>query len=552
MPPLKAPSRSLETLTPDDVKAKIQAVEALAQSKTRALMRSIDRLTKENLALKSQSQEHRRSETFKKIESEMGIQDVIIMALTGELSKIHGMSYVEEKINEVLHRGQPRLVSKSRQELIHENAVLRQRIVSLSKREKEEAGSTQNVPVIVSEAVSGEAQEDENERDEILFIQKRKLDAVEKENTSLMVELESNKKLLKQQEDIISLAQRSAQGKNDFQREVAQYEGQIHLLQNKLARKEEQHENTKRQIVEVGAAEKKLAQEKIEHLTLVEQLKAELQTKLDDQAIQLNKKLHDVIKSKEEKERQVDTLQQRNKKLNAESKVAKTQVEEAVTRLDEEISLKMQIQTKLEADLEKSHKNAQVLQDQLDRFDQEQSAKVKSYEDQMSILNESKEKELAAQKALLEEKIRQIHVDMTAEKSHLEEREKGSIRIPREEYAAMQKERENLEAQLRNKDQELQKQKDSDDKSCPSCRIFRDEKQKMEAKHEKQMEELEARHKKRQADNPLEDELEQYREKVDELQYEIETLKAKLKGTGKNLELAQKKIQREIGSRDEF
>eukprot|EP00397_Hematodinium_sp_SG-2012_P068526 GEMP01111774.1.p1 GENE.GEMP01111774.1~~GEMP01111774.1.p1 ORF type:complete len:112 (+),score=15.54 GEMP01111774.1:238-573(+) len=82
------------------------------------------KLNKENLELKRQSQDHRRSATFKKLETEMGKQDAIIMCLQHELKMMHGDSYVQKCVTEVLARGPPRIPTKTRQELIQENKKL--------------------------------------------------------------------------------------------------------------------------------------------------------------------------------------------------------------------------------------------------------------------------------------------------------------------------------------------------------------------------------------------------------------------------------------------
>jgi len=554
MPPLKAPSRTIEALPPDDVKAKIQAVEALTQSKTRALMRSIDRLTKENLALKTQSQEHRRSETFKKLESEMGIQDVIIMALTGELSKVHGMPYVEEKINEILHRGAPRLVTKTRQELIHENAVLRQKVSALSKKEKE---AEQSIPIV--DEVVFKNHEDDVERDELQLLQKRKLDAKEKENTELMVELESYKKLLKHQEELIAQGQRGAHGKNDFQREMALYEGQIHNLKVQLTRKEEQLKDTKRLRETDSTTIEKMQQEKRHHANSIEELKVAHEGRLNDQAISLNQKLNAAIKAKEGMEEKVTRLQQRNKTINAESKALKEKEAESQLRYDEEVSLKMQTQTKLEAIIEESRKDVKRLEDQLI-----------SHEVEMKKIRDSNE-ELKAQKATSEDKIRQMEDEVKEERTKMEtekklmEEKQGRMETSKEHYAQLQKkfehleaaqlkEKDNMEAQLRDKDEELRKQKDSDDRSCPNCRKKDEDKKQMEINHEKQIADLEMRLKKGKDDDQLQEEIEELDEKLNGLEEE----KEKLQNTANTLQLkltdAQKMIKKQktlLGTEDE-
>jgi len=76
---------ALKQLPGDGLDEELAAVNNLHASKVRALMTSIGKLEKENILLKRARLDHKRTETFKQLQAELGRQDAIIEALWGRV-----------------------------------------------------------------------------------------------------------------------------------------------------------------------------------------------------------------------------------------------------------------------------------------------------------------------------------------------------------------------------------------------------------------------------------------------------------------------------------
>jgi len=124
---------SFVTVAKDEtVSQKLQSFQALAQQKTRALMRSIDKLQRENEELKRSSQDHRRTAQFKKLEGELGKQDALISGLLSKLSACssQGSQFSKKQVvDEILSQGPARVKVATRQELLFEADELKRDLV---------------------------------------------------------------------------------------------------------------------------------------------------------------------------------------------------------------------------------------------------------------------------------------------------------------------------------------------------------------------------------------------------------------------------------------
>eukprot|EP00392_Amoebophrya_sp_AT5.2_P000314 g314.t1 len=123
------------------VAEQVLAVQKLAAQKTKALMRSIDLLKKENLELKRSSQDHKRTNAFRKLEAELGRQDAIIASLLKEKAAGGGGSSTSEQaaLESILSRldgsGPARVKVLGRQELMFQAETYKAQLLK-EKHEK--------------------------------------------------------------------------------------------------------------------------------------------------------------------------------------------------------------------------------------------------------------------------------------------------------------------------------------------------------------------------------------------------------------------------------
>uniref|UniRef100_A0A0G4IG24 Uncharacterized protein n=1 Tax=Chromera velia CCMP2878 TaxID=1169474 RepID=A0A0G4IG24_9ALVE len=122
------------------IEEKLQTVQASYEKKVRSLMKSIDRLTKENERVKRESKDHRRTAAFKRMETELGLHDALLASfadavdqLSRDLSSLNSLCTqnvtgfvpkttlcARDVLEQFSRKGPPRIDFKSRMELSEE------------------------------------------------------------------------------------------------------------------------------------------------------------------------------------------------------------------------------------------------------------------------------------------------------------------------------------------------------------------------------------------------------------------------------------------------
>eukprot|EP00397_Hematodinium_sp_SG-2012_P027821 GEMP01029259.1.p1 GENE.GEMP01029259.1~~GEMP01029259.1.p1 ORF type:complete len:545 (+),score=174.44 GEMP01029259.1:174-1808(+) len=510
----------------DAAEAKVKAVETLAQKKTQALMRTIDRLNKENLELKRQSQDHRRSATFKKLETEMGKQDAIIMCLQHELKMMHGDSYVQKCVTEVLARGPPRIPTKTRQELIQENKKLHIKVKALNIKETTVAPPKEEKP----------REEEEDEREKILNTQKEKIDALQQENTSLKVELESQGKCLEQQDKQL-LESQQKKGTKEFDRERAQFENKMHLLENEIRRLKETNENLKRQSESDATLVNALHKEKLNEMQRMKEIEDRHEENLEKQSIELNGKLDMTNKRHDEKVRVNEELTAKNKTMTALAEAAKKNEVDAQDRISQQQILNEQTRRQLQEEIDAERDevrnlrttNASIAKAHEDALTElrEAHAKVERLDHCIGDLDRARDENEKEREALIAQM--EGHKDCEDVRAECE--------TLRKQYGGAQKKLKELEEQLTKQpvEDDVPAVADGAPRTCVSCRRNKLEVEQMQNKLAETKQDCERRLK----EQPRSERLEKLEAEKQALEEENDTLNEKVKKLNKNKVMTQ-------------
>eukprot|EP00919_Chromeraceae_sp_WS-2016_P081442 GHVR01192368.1.p1 GENE.GHVR01192368.1~~GHVR01192368.1.p1 ORF type:complete len:396 (-),score=105.21 GHVR01192368.1:691-1878(-) len=113
-----------------DAQDTIQSFQSIHTKKVKALMNSIDKLKKENSQYRTDAKEHNRSESFKLMQTELGLQDSIIDSFYNVIGKERSNIIIKEAQT----RGPPRVEFKSRLDLRNEIKDLRDHIVRVERK----------------------------------------------------------------------------------------------------------------------------------------------------------------------------------------------------------------------------------------------------------------------------------------------------------------------------------------------------------------------------------------------------------------------------------
>ncbi|KAF4673560.1 hypothetical protein FOL47_010469, partial [Perkinsus chesapeaki] len=161
----------------------------VATEKVRILMRSIGKLQRENRNLRSEMDEHRRTRSFKKMQDDIGQQDVIIKALVARI----GVQQSKQIIADALDKGPPRVRSKSRQELFFELEEARRvaRRAAQNCSSQRQAGALNNGDRCLSNRASTA-----EESAELVKVIREELERTQRAEANTKAELELAKKAL--------------------------------------------------------------------------------------------------------------------------------------------------------------------------------------------------------------------------------------------------------------------------------------------------------------------------------------------------------------------
>lgn len=349
---------------PLEAKLKIKSLQSVYNSKTRALMRSIDELRKQVKTLEASAKESRRTAMIQTLRSEKREQELVVDVLKQELANSAGMT--EDDVDQLIIRktlgGPKRFRPKSREELTVEIRKLNSQLSRSSRRrsiEMEELQKQHSLTKLEKEAKTTENQYGSKE----LLLSKPQEERIQ----SLEVELAASEKKQKMYKEKVREMEDEVAGLERQVEKMGRFSEKYSKTRELLEQQQDKHFDLDKRIEELNGDNDRL-------VTEVEELQLKLKHKercLDQHQLESTSIKRSSSLREEALKDQLNKLQEDYSKSSQRTIATQNAALDEARQLGEDLTRKLQ-------ELEERYHHAVEESSQLKAKSMEQLSQIKS------------------------------------------------------------------------------------------------------------------------------------------------------------------------------